>query len=356
MAAARKNKVKAPLAFVLQWHLTARCQQDCLHCYMKNEPSYASELKNELETEKCFKIIDEFVENFSPYCQRLRINFTGGDPLLKKGIFDLINHATKKGIWVGILGNPNLITHQVAKKLKQAGLKSYQISIDGLENTHDKLRGKEGLFNRSIDSLSTLKKEEIRSVVMFTLSKINKDDLIPLIKFLSRQPVDLFDFARLVPCGKGKEMTKDMLTAIEYRNLLLKVFYTYLDLRGSKNTRFGRKDSLWNLLYKQLGLLNFVNTDDQIIRTGCSIGSRILTILADGTVYSCRRLPIKIGKVPNQNLRQIFFNSPKHNQLRKINLYEKCSECDLYSYCRGCPSVAFGATGNYFAPDPQCWR
>lgn len=114
---------KAPLTFVLQWHLTARCQQNCLHCYMKDEPTYASELKNELETEVCFRIIDSFVKDFSPLCKGLRINFTGGDPLLKKGIFELINYAAKKGIWVGILGNPNLVTPQTAKKLKKAGLK-----------------------------------------------------------------------------------------------------------------------------------------------------------------------------------------------------------------------------------------
>lgn len=190
---------------------------------------------------------------------------------------------------------------------------------------------------------------------MFTLSKVNKNELIPLIKFLSHQPVDLFDFARLVPCGKGKQMAKDMLSPVEYRNLLLRVFYTYLDLRSSKGIYFGRKDSLWNLLYQQLGLLNFVKTDDRVVRTGCSIGSRILTILADGTVYSCRRLPIKIGQVPQQSLKEIFFNSKEHNRLRKTKLLEKCSSCSLYSYCRGCPSVAFGATGNYFAADPQCW-
>lgn len=350
-----KPKPKAPLTLVLQWHLTARCQQNCLHCYMKDEPTYASELKNELETEVCFKIIDSFVKDFSPYCKGLRINFTGGDPLLKKGIFELIDYATRKGIWVGILGNPNLITPKTAKRLKKAGLKSYQISIDGLEKTHDKLRGRKEYFRQAIKCLPILKEADIKTVVMFTLSKVNKNELIPLIKFLSRQPVDLFDFARLVPCGKGKQMAKDMLSPIEYRNLLLRVFYAYLDLRSSKSIYFGRKDSLWNLLYQQLGLLNFVKTDDQLIRTGCGIGSKILTILADGTVYSCRRLPIKIGQIPQQSLKEIFFRSKEHNRLRKTNLLEKCSSCRLYSYCRGCPSVAFGTTGNYFAADPQCW-
>jgi len=347
---------KSPLTFILQWHLTARCQQNCLHCYMREEPTYVSELENELDTRSCFRVIDDFADRFSSHCRDLRINFTGGDPLLKERFFDLVKYASCRGIQVGILGNPNLVTLKVARQLKEAGVLRYQVSIDGLAATHDRLRGKEGLFQKTISSLRVLKSAGLTTIVMFTLSKVNKKDLVPLILFLSKQPVDIFGFARLVPIGGGKQMIQDLLSPIEYRNLLMEVFNVYLDLRKNSSAFLGRKDSLWNLLYYQLGLLNFVKTDDKMIRRGCSIGWRILTILADGTVYSCRRLPIKIGRVPQQSLWDIFLKSRKHNFLRKTNLLEKCSSCDLYSYCRGCPAVAYGVSGNYFAADPQCWK
>lgn len=280
-----KIKAKTPFTFTLQWHLTARCQQDCRHCYMKDEPTYESELKNELDKEICFRIIDDFFESFSPYCQRLRINFTGGDPLLKEGIFELIDYASKKNIWVGILGNPNLITPTVVERLKKSGLKSYQVSIDGLEKTHDWLRGRKGLFQETLKNLRLLKKGGIRTVVMFTLSKANKKDLVPLIRFLATQPVDIFDFARLVPCGKGKEMKDQMLSARDYRDLLMEVFYCYLDLKDQTPVFFGRKDSLWNLLYYQLGLLNFIKTNDFVVRDAVVAPGEGVVIVAN------RRLP-----------------------------------------------------------------
>lgn len=75
-----------------------------------------------------------------------RINFTGGDPLLREDIFDLIGYARKKGILVGILGNPNHLDYETACKLKKLGVSRYQVSIDGLEDTHDRLRDREGLL------------------------------------------------------------------------------------------------------------------------------------------------------------------------------------------------------------------
>lgn len=264
-------QTKAPLVFTLQWHLTACCEQKCKHCYMREEPTYLSELKNELDINACFKIVDDFVESFGPFCQKLRINFTGGDPLLKEGIFDLINYASKRGIRIGILGNPNLITPKIARKLKRVGVATYQVSLDGLAKTHDALRGKGGLFNQTLNALSILKKEGITTVVMFTLSKRNKKELIPLIKLLNKSKlVDIFDFARLVPCGSGRKLMKDLLSPKEFRNLLLEVFYAYLDFaKDGGSIYFGRKDSLWALLYHQLGLANFIKTKPSTFALRC---------------------------------------------------------------------------------------
>ncbi len=96
--------------------------------------------------------------------------------------------------------------------------------------------------------------------------------------------------------------------------------------------------------------------DKEMIYNGCGIGSSILTVLADGTVYSCRRLPIQIGKVPEQSIKDIFINSPEHNKMRQVEKMQKCSKCELLQFCRGCPAVAYAIYGDYMAPDPQCWK
>jgi radical SAM protein with 4Fe4S-binding SPASM domain len=286
-----------------------------------------------------------------------RINFTGGDPLARPDIFELINYAAQKGIMVGILGNPEPLDYNTALKLKKLGVARYQISIDGLEETHDSLRSP-GSFKRSLEGLRMLNRVGIPSVVMFTLSKLNAKDLIPVIRLMAKENVYLFDFARLVPIGRGKSLKDEMLEPLEYRNLLLQVLEECRKLQEvGCRTRFGRKENLWKLLYMELGLWRpSPHRDKKIIYDGCGVGINLLTILSDGTVYSCRRVPIPIGKVPDQSLLDIFLKSEKLNELRQEEKIEKCNQCELWQFCRGCRGVAYGAYGSYFASDPQCWK
>jgi len=340
---------------LLQWHLTARCENRCKHCYMHDSPTYESEIKNEMDFDTCIRVIDDFNQTLDEWELPGIINFSGGDPLLREDLCDLIAYAKGKGIHVGILGNPDLLTIDMAKKLKDAGVSAYQISIDGTEKTQDILR-KKGAFKMALRGLHILKSVGIDPVVMFTLSKMNAHELIDVIQLVEKEGVvKLFDFARLVPIGSGANLKEQMLTPEEYRKLLLEVLLVYEKLRekGCK-TVFGRKDHLWWLLYQELGVLNPIE-DKDLINSGCAIGIKGMTILSDGTVLACRRLPIRIGKVPDERLRDIF-NSTSLNNLRQIGNLEKCARCDLIQICRGCPAVAYGAYGRWTAPDPQCWK
>lgn len=343
-------------AFTLQWHLTTKCSQNCMHCYIgREDDDYQIETRNELDTEACTKIIDNYLESFSSWGVPLRISFTGGDPLLKKDFFEIAKYAKQRNISIGILGNPNFLDISTAKELKKIGIDTYQLSLDGCEKTHDMLRRREGLFNETIKAIRTLNDVGIKSVIMYTLHKLNAEEIIDVIQKVSDEGVSIFDFARLVPIGNAKDLIDYMLEPYEYRNLLLRIFWKYLELqRKGTKTKFGRKDHLWNLLYKELGL--YYAIDSKLISGGCGIGWQHLTVLADGTVLACRRLPVKIGKVPKQNFQEIFLNSNDLTLLRDYEKLEKCGNCDLINICRGCPGVAFGATGNYYSPDPQCWK
>ena len=344
-------------SFILQWHLTAKCKYNCQHCYMHNSPDYASELDNELDLDTCLKIIDDFNETLNHWEIPGRINFTGGDPLLKKEIFELIKYASEKEISIGILGNPDEINFLNAKKLKDLGVSSYQLSIDGMEETHDRLRGKKGAFKEVIRAIHSLENAGTPSVIMFTLSKSNAYELIDVIKLAAREGVSEFDFARLVPVGRAENSAEEMLKPYEYRALLLQVLECYKELQEKGcEIKFGRKDNLWRLLYQELGLLKPLPNDRVTIFSGCGIGINILAISADGTVYPCRRLPIGIGKVPQKSIRDIFIKSEVLNKMRDTCSLKKCNKCDLRQFCRGCPAVAYGYNRDYMAEDPQCWK
>jgi len=338
--------------FTLQWHVTSECPNRCKHCYIED-----FERGKELSFETCLEIIDDFHKMLSDLNVPGRINLTGGDPLSRPDIYKLIDYAVQKKIMVGILGNPDLLDYTIASRLKKLGVVRYQISIDGLEETHDSLRSP-GSFQRSLRGLRMLNRVGIPSVTMFTLSKLNAKDLIPVIRLMAKENVYIFDFARLVPIGRGKDLKNEMFEPLEYRDLLLRVLEEYKELQEAGfRTIFGRKDHLWKLLYTELGLWRpLLNQGKKIIYSGCSIGINLLTILSEGTVYSCRRVPITIGKVPEQSLLEIFLNSEKLSEMRQEEKIESCNQCELWQFCRGCRAVAFGTPGSYFAPDPQCWK
>jgi radical SAM protein with 4Fe4S-binding SPASM domain len=343
--------------FLLQWHLTARCEERCRHCYMHDSPSYRSELDNELSPGQCLTVLDDFTRTVRGWGVEARINFSGGDPLLRKDLLPLVRAAKDRGFMVGILGNPHLLTEKTALELKEAGAGRYQLSLDGLESTHDSLRGRKGAFRDALRAIRVLNRVGIPSVVMFTLSRLNASELIPVIRLCARENVRIFDFARLVATGTGRTLKDQMLDAAEYRELLLRVLEEYRRLEAAGcSTYFGRKENLWVLLYHELGLLPPLPRREGTIYSGCSVGSRIMTILADGTVLSCRRLPVKLGRVPRQGLREIFISSKNHRRLRSVEKMERCAGCRLLPFCRGCPAVAHGATGDFLAGDPQCWR
>jgi MoaA/NifB/PqqE/SkfB family radical SAM enzyme len=117
---------------------------------------------------------------------------------------------------IGILGNPEYLDKDTALKLKRAGVTRYQLSIDGLQETHDSFRSK-GSFNQTLKGIEVLNQVGIPSVVMFTLSKQNADELIPVINLVAEKQVKIFDFARLVPTGKGMQLRNQILEPREYR-------------------------------------------------------------------------------------------------------------------------------------------
>lgn len=343
-------------SFTLQWHVTARCQYNCTHCYVKEEQTYESELNNELPFAGCLKILDDF-ERFTKNLRVCgRINFSGGDPLLREDIWELLYETRRRKFHIGIIGNPNFVTEETSRRLASTGVESYQISIDGLAETHDRLRGKKGLFDDSIRALKILKATGIETCVMLTLSRDNITEVNALMEYLGEVGINSFSFARISAVGAGKKYQTRQILPLEYRDFLIRVEQKVEELkRKGVTTKYGRKCHLWKLLESEKGHLSLPD-DKKTIYDGCTIGITGLIILADGTVYACRRFPSPVGKVPEQKLLDVFLHSKQLNEYRNSSLLKKCSRCELGQLCRGCPAVAYGAHGSWREEDPQCWK
>jgi len=263
---------------------------------------------------------------------------------------------------IDLLGNPFLINSSTVEKLAIHGVRKFQLSLDGLEEKHDALR-MPGSFRETLRALKILKNFNIKTTCMFTLSKFNSSDLIPVMRLAAIEGFDSFAFARFCrPENLSiEEYRQQMFSPLEYRQLLIEVDKVHQELATNHSKiKFVLKDHLWKLFFyekyndeerKELAKIN----QKKIIVGGCSLGIGSLSILTDGKVYACRRFSSAIGKVPQQKLIDLFLRSKKLNLLRDLNRYKKCSLCPLLYVCRGCGAVAYGFSGSFFDADPQCW-
>lgn len=348
---------KTQKEFGIQWHITTNCGSQCKHCYMFQSEYFQEEKENELDLTDAMKVIDSLLEFCRVTKTHPHIAFTGGDPLLRLDFFKILEYIERKrreGIdfSLRILGNPYLLTHSVIKDLERFGIEKYQISLDGLKKTHDSLR-KEGSFDESLRAFDLLRDSKIISLCMFSLSKLNSGELKEVMTLAVDHKINVFAFARVVPFGQMKG--ENVFSPLEYRDFLAEIYAHQLNLtKRGVTTRFAFKDHLWKLFLYEKGEYQITKSTNQVVN-GCGMGINNLSVLADGTVYACRRFISPVGKLPQQNITQIFLGK-KLNRYRQIKKLEKCSKCELLNYCRGCPAVAWGINGSYKAIDPQCWK
>ncbi len=335
--------------FAFQWHITDSCDQRCQHCYIFSENNHTI-LKEMSWTE-----IESVFENCQDMCKKAnRIPYfyiTGGDPILHSRFWDLMELFKLHKIAFTILGNPFHLNDEVCKKLKDYGCERYQLSIDGLRETHDEMR-KQGSFDITIEKLKCLHNAGIRSAIMTTVSGINAEELPGIIDIVVENKVNVFAFARYAPTSFEKSTH---LTPEKYRELL-EVCWQKFELYKESGTSFNLKDHLWTLFLHEKGLFKIPeNLNEDVIYEGCNCANCHLTILPKGDVYACRRFESNIGNVFTENLYDIFLGE-KMDSYRDYSKFEKCSSCELKRFCRGCPAVTYGYTGDYYGTDPQCWK
>jgi radical SAM/SPASM domain protein of ACGX system len=335
--------------FSFQWHITDSCDQRCRHCYI------FSENNNILLKETKYNEMELILINCLEMCKQTdRIPYfyiTGGDPVLHKDFWKLLELLKSKDVEFGILGNPFHLNEEICKKLKYYGCDKYQLSIDGLETTHDFIR-KSGSFQTTIDKIKCIKDAGIKSVIMTTVSKINIKEIPEIIDIVVKNKADIFAFARFCPAGSVEDTH---ITPAEYRNLLEVCWEKFEEYKDSE-TVFNLKDHLWTLFLYEKGLFKIPEgLEESTIYDGCSCGNSHLTILPDGNVYACRRFESLIGNIFTDKIYDIFLNE-NMDKYREYKNFKKCSKCELLRFCRGCPAVAFGYTNDFYSADPQCWK
>ena len=336
--------------FSFQWHITDECDQRCKHCYIFSAGNHTClQSMNWEQMENTFYNCLDFCKVYgrTPY-----FYITGGDPILHPDFWRLLDLMHEHDIKFTILGNPFYLNDQVCRELKWYGCEKYQLSLDGLRETHDWFR-KPGSYDCTLEKIGCINRAGIRSVIMTTVSKTNRMEVPGIIDEVVKAGANVFAFSRYVPSGGDLDAS---MTAQEYRELLAicdKKFKEY-EAEGCE-TYFNKKDHLWTLYEYETGEFKIPeNAEKGIIYGGCNCGNCHLTILPSGDVYACRRVAeSKVGNVFEDRLADLWVTSVE--SYREYEKFSKCSKCKLLAWCRGCPAVARGTYGDFYANDPQCW-
>lgn len=161
-------------------------------------------------------------------------------------------------------------------------------------------------------------------------------------------------FGRYCPTS-GQRAEAYHIPPLEYKAFLEKCWAKYQQYKD-QHTTFQQKDHLWTLFLYEKGIFKIPeNADRQMIYDGCHCAISHMMILPTGDVYACRRMESKVGNVFDTSMYD-FFVGINMEVYRQFERFKKCSKCELRGFCRGCPAVTYGYTGNMYAPDPQCWK
>lgn len=359
--------MKPYMAF--QWHITEDCDQRCKHCYIFAENTCKELLS--MDWRQMQDVIANVEDFCSVYGRTPYFYITGGDPILHPDFWKLMELLKEKQIAFTILGNPFHLTDEVCRRLRDCGCDKYQMSLDGMRETHDWFR-KPGSFDETLDKISMIRNAGITAVIMTTASGINWKEIPDIIDTVVKYKADVFAFARYVPTApKAGEIPALYEQAArkehgakatgmrpeEYRQLLAICDRKFKKYEKDPDcvTYFNRKDHLWTLYQYETGEFRIPDHAEQgMIYGGCNCGNSHITILPGGEVYACRRVAeSRVGNIMEDRLADLWVTA--FEEYRDYQKFSKCSRCKLLAWCRGCPAVSKGTYGSFYAEDPQCW-
>ena len=315
---------------IIAWELTAACNLSCRYCRASasHEPD-----QGELDTDEAKR----FVESIAPLKPMLILS--GGEPLLRPDLFQIIRLAVSLGIRVSLASNGTLITSGLAEEIADSGVSRVSISLDGADAAmHDHGRG-QGSFERSIKGIENLR-GRVDFQINFTVTQKNQSELIRIFDLAEKLGAAALHIFFLVPTGRGRE--EDVITPVRQEEMLRQI-------EGEMDRRTWEVQVTCAPQYARLKKPGHGRGSG-----GCLAGRRFVFVSRKGEVYPCGYLPLRVGSVREKNFIEIWENSPELQALREGRLKGKCGRCEFSRSCGGCRARAYALTGDYLQSDPSC--
>jgi len=323
---------------IVVYNCTSKCNLQCLHCYAS---SNSKRCDPELSTEQAKKFIASIVEINAPV-----LLFSGGEPLLRPDLFELMAEAKRLGLRTVISTNGTLIDDKAAAKIKELGVSYVGISIDGDEEFHDEFRHKQGSFAATMAAFERCRKAEIRTGLRFTITASNRNEVPKVFDICSAKGIRRVCFYHLIRSGRATQIESQVMTTAQTRTAIDTVIEKTDDF-----VRIGLLDEVLSVGNHADGPYLLVKMQQQgkdieqqkkllLANGGNRIGQGIACVGWDGTVYAdqfWRNYPL--GNVTQKSMKEIWTNKdePVLKKLRNKTKYadKRCLKCKWFELCKG---------------------
>jgi radical SAM protein with 4Fe4S-binding SPASM domain len=335
--------VNATLPHVVAWNLTRRCNLKCSHCYISAGPAHTA--AGELDTETCFRVIDELLAlNPNPM-----LILSGGEPLLRDDLAEIAAHASQGGATVVVGTNGTLLTDAKIGQLMAAGVSGVAVSVDSLRPSyHDNFRRGADALADTVASLERMRRHHLDFIVQTSVTRGNAHEISAILDWAAEQGAVSFNCYFLVPTGRAERLAE--LDADAHEELLAMLAEAEGRYRGTMMVRAKCAPHFIRLVHQADPASPVLN-----YQTRCPCGIQYCRITPEGTLTPCPYLPTEAGDLRTQSFADIWNNSPLFGELRgRDHLGGKCGQCEYRMICGGCRARAFAATGDYLAEDPSC--
>jgi len=326
---------------LIAFEVTRRCRYGCRNCRANAGPGQ----DDGLTTQQCKKIVTS-VAKFS----KCVLIITGGEPMERPDICEIIKYATAKGLRVVMATCGYLIDDDSMARLKEAGVSALSFSLDGsAPETHDRYRDAGGAFDAVIRATEVARRMGMPFQINTTISKINAGEILGIAELAKRLGAACFNPFVLVPTGRGKEIEDAVLDPVEYESILNELLR--VKLKGEIEVRVTCAPAFARICEqaKTRGLA--------AEGTGCIGGKGFAFISYRGDVQTCGFLDIAAGNLVDNgfDFRKIWVKSKFLNEIRDASAYKgKCGDCEYVGLCGGCKARAMAVSGDYLAGDPVC--
>jgi AdoMet-dependent heme synthase len=344
--------------FIAIWEVTQACDLACVHCRACAAPFRAP---GELSTREGMQLIDEIAEMEVPL-----FVLTGGDPLKRPDLYELVTHATNSGLKTSLTPSATpLLTRDAVTALQRCGLARLAVSLDGSSaEIHDSFRGVHGSYERTLDALRWARELGLPTQINTTVTRRNLEDFDRIAALLEGLGIALWSVFFLVPTGRGS--LNDLLGPEEFERVFARLDEIArgapFDIKTTEAQHYRRyvlerraRESRQTGSRKARGPVAVSGDGIGRAPRGINDGKGFVFVSHLGDVFPSGFLPLRGGNVREDSLAEIYRHSPLFVALRDSSkLKGKCGVCEFREICGGSRSRAYAITGDPFAEEPCC--